>query len=224
MSSADCSSRKLTKGELLQRQIRAEQDAPVRKAFADRHEVPGLLKLLQGREAASAATDWEASAELAPTGVHAERSVLDNGVPLAEIVPFIDWTPFFHVWELRGRLPCESSTDSRSTASRRDGTVRSTPRAMLDRIVSETNRCTGQRRSTVSFPPPASGDDIVSSADDETRREELARFPHAAATTVRDGWDSSTPRAGRLRRTRGGRGTGSVAFAVTAGLGCSRTR
>ncbi len=25
--------------------------------------------------------------------------------PLSEIVPFIDWTPFFHTWELRGRHP-----------------------------------------------------------------------------------------------------------------------
>ena len=24
---------------------------------------------------------------------------------LRELVPFIDWTPFFHTWELRGRYP-----------------------------------------------------------------------------------------------------------------------
>ncbi|MBZ5699411.1 MAG: methionine synthase [Acidobacteriia bacterium] len=28
-----------------------------------------------------------------------------NPVPLEEIVPYIDWTPFFHVWELRGIYP-----------------------------------------------------------------------------------------------------------------------
>src|SRR5262249_33876783 len=28
-----------------------------------------------------------------------------NPVPLAEIVPYIDWTPFFHTWELRGIYP-----------------------------------------------------------------------------------------------------------------------
>ncbi len=26
-------------------------------------------------------------------------------VPLEELVPFIDWSPFFHTWELRGRYP-----------------------------------------------------------------------------------------------------------------------
>jgi 5-methyltetrahydrofolate--homocysteine methyltransferase len=30
--------------------------------------------------------------------------VLDP-VPLAEIVPFIDWSPFFHTWELKGTYP-----------------------------------------------------------------------------------------------------------------------
>src|SRR5690606_12972971 len=27
------------------------------------------------------------------------------GVTLEEVVPFIDWTPFFHTWELRGVYP-----------------------------------------------------------------------------------------------------------------------
>src|SRR5207249_11150971 len=30
--------------------------------------------------------------------------VLD-GFPLDGIAPFIDWSPFFHTWELRGRYP-----------------------------------------------------------------------------------------------------------------------
>jgi 5-methyltetrahydrofolate--homocysteine methyltransferase len=25
--------------------------------------------------------------------------------PLAELVPYIDWTPFFQTWELAGRYP-----------------------------------------------------------------------------------------------------------------------
>jgi 5-methyltetrahydrofolate--homocysteine methyltransferase len=28
-----------------------------------------------------------------------------NDFPLSELVPFIDWSPFFHTWELRGRYP-----------------------------------------------------------------------------------------------------------------------
>src|SRR5207237_2750047 len=28
-----------------------------------------------------------------------------NDIPLKELVPFIDWSPLFHVWELRGTYP-----------------------------------------------------------------------------------------------------------------------
>ena len=57
--------------------------------------------------------EWRAAdlPEPAFTGVR----VLDN-FPLATLREFIDWTPFFHTWELKGVYPASSST--RSTASR----------------------------------------------------------------------------------------------------------
>ena len=33
-------------------------------------------------------------------GVHVEKNY-----PLSEVVPYIDWNPFFQTWELRGRYP-----------------------------------------------------------------------------------------------------------------------
>ncbi len=33
------------------------------------------------------------------------RDALATDVTLADLVPFIDWSPFFHTWELRGRFP-----------------------------------------------------------------------------------------------------------------------
>lgn len=54
--------------------------------------------------AAAPKVDW-ASAENAPhtpsfTGVKAYEDF-----PLEEVVPYIDWNPFFQVWQLRGRYP-----------------------------------------------------------------------------------------------------------------------
>jgi 5-methyltetrahydrofolate--homocysteine methyltransferase len=46
--------------------------------------------------------DWRAEDIAVPATVGVR--VLDD-VPLADIVPYIDWTPFFHVWELRGTYP-----------------------------------------------------------------------------------------------------------------------
>jgi len=46
--------------------------------------------------------DWSQTSVYRPsfTGVR-----VDDGVPLADIVPYIDWTPFFQTWELRGVYP-----------------------------------------------------------------------------------------------------------------------
>jgi 5-methyltetrahydrofolate--homocysteine methyltransferase len=49
------------------------------------------------------ATDVQAGAAPCACGstLHAPRSTLS----LSALVPFIDWSPFFHTWELRGRYP-----------------------------------------------------------------------------------------------------------------------
>ncbi|RYD77300.1 MAG: methionine synthase, partial [Sphingobacteriales bacterium] len=42
--------------------------------------------------------------KVAPAPSFTGTKVLDD-YPLAELVPYIDWTPFFHTWELRGSYP-----------------------------------------------------------------------------------------------------------------------
>ena len=60
-----------------------------------------LLTIEQARERKPPIT-WRAT-EIARPAFLGIR-VLDQ-VPLERIVPFIDWSPFFHTWELRGRYP-----------------------------------------------------------------------------------------------------------------------
>jgi 5-methyltetrahydrofolate--homocysteine methyltransferase len=79
--------------------IRLEQDQ-VREAHQDRGPRP-LLTLAKARER-KLPVDWEKSA--IPKPAFSGIRVLDP-FPLDQIVPFIDWTPFFHTWELRGRYP-----------------------------------------------------------------------------------------------------------------------
>ena len=60
-----------------------------------------LLTLEEARRR-QPAIDWSQSSVYKPsfTGIK-----VDEDVPLEEIVPYIDWTPFFHTWELRGVYP-----------------------------------------------------------------------------------------------------------------------
>jgi len=77
-------------------QARVEQ-AHLRDSF--RGDVPELLSYEEAQALAPSH-----SYDDIPEPSHLGVRVLDD-VPLADIVPYIDWTPFFHVWELRGVYP-----------------------------------------------------------------------------------------------------------------------
>src|SRR3989454_2135028 len=72
----------------------------VRHAHKERGE-KALLPLAEARSR-RARIEWRAAdiAKPAFTGVRVQ-----DRLPLDRIVPFIDWSPFFHTWELRGRYP-----------------------------------------------------------------------------------------------------------------------
>ena len=94
-------------GSLINAQQRTEFAASVRADY-DRirqaHQERGS-KALVSLEAARAhrlPTEW-ATADLPVPAFTGVRTI--DRMSLRELVPFIDWTPFFHTWELRGRYP-----------------------------------------------------------------------------------------------------------------------
>src|SRR5262249_34479651 len=90
--------------------------------------------------------------------------------PLEEILPFIDWSPFFHAWELKGIYP-QILDDARVGAAARE--LFETGRRLLDEIVAE--RLLTANGVYGFFPAASEGDDVVVYAD-ESRAKELARF------------------------------------------------
>ncbi len=89
-------------------------------------------------------TDWAVYAPPPPRFLG--RRVLD-GYPLAEIARRIDWSPFFHTWELAGRFPriLEDPVVGETARS-----LYEDARAMLDRIIAEDWL---QARAVVGFFP-----------------------------------------------------------------------
>ena len=90
--------------------------------------------------------------------------------PLAELVPYIDWSPFFHTWEIRGRYPELLDDPVRGPAARE---LFANARELLNRIVNEglLTAC-----GVYGFyPANADGDDIVLFTD-AARTAELTRF------------------------------------------------
>ncbi|HEY0928901.1 MAG TPA: methionine synthase [Gemmatimonas sp.] len=84
--------------------------------------------------------------------------------PLEDLVPFIDWTPFFQTWELAGRFPAILDDD---VVGETATSLYADARQLLDRIVRE--RLVEARAVFGFWPAQANGDDIVLYADAETR-------------------------------------------------------
>lgn len=102
----------------------------VRENYAKRRSSGKLLSLNDAR-ANKLKIDWENYQPPVPAkpGVH----VLDE-YPLTEIRQYIDWTPFFHTWEMKGRYPkILEDTDKGEQAKK----LYSDAQAMLDQIIAE---------------------------------------------------------------------------------------
>jgi 5-methyltetrahydrofolate--homocysteine methyltransferase len=75
---------------------------------------------------------------------------------LTELVSYIDWSPFFHVWDLRGRFPGLLDHPERGQAARE---LYADARAMLEQIVSEESL---RARGVYGFwPVRPEGDDLL---------------------------------------------------------------
>src|SRR6185503_3566511 len=90
--------------------------------------------------------------------------------PLAELVPFIDWSPFFHTWELRGRYPSILQHEKHGEQARQ---LFVDAQKLLDEIVGKKLL---QPRAVHGFFPANSVGDDVELYTDESRGTLLARF------------------------------------------------
>jgi 5-methyltetrahydrofolate--homocysteine methyltransferase len=192
----------------LDRENRAEQEK-LRAQYARKQKAPSWSYA----EACARRTPivW-AEADLARPSFTGRK--LLRAYPLREIAEYIDWTFFFHAWELRGKFPALLDHPERGAAAR---ALFEDAKAMLAKIVDQglltANAVYG------FWPANADGDDIVLYGG-ESRREERARF-HVLRRQERR--DDAAPCLS-LADFVAPRETGFVdcvgAFAVTAGIGC----
>jgi 5-methyltetrahydrofolate--homocysteine methyltransferase len=154
--------------------------------------------------------DW--GGNYRPTRPRALGATVLADVPLAELVPYIDWSPFFSTWELTGKYPAILDDDRYGLAAR---TLFDDAKAMLDRIIA--GRWFAARGVAGFWPANADGDDILVYADEaraepvalHTLRQQLARREGRANVALAD---FIAPRTTGVADYLGG-------FIVTAGIG-----
>jgi 5-methyltetrahydrofolate--homocysteine methyltransferase len=187
-----------------------KEDARVRRErHGRRTEATPQLGIAEAR-ANRIPIEWSAPpAAPAFTGVR----VLDD-IPLATLVPYIDWMPFFNAYEFRGTFPAILDDEVVGEAAR---DLYADARKMLDRIVAE--KWLAARAVFGFFPANRVGDDDVAVYADEQRSGPVAvlhhlrqqkpladKLPNACLA------DFVAPHDSGLRDYLG-------AFVVTAGLG-----
>ncbi|MEE7560333.1 methionine synthase [Xanthomonas sp. Kuri4-2] len=143
---------------LISRDLRAAFVAGNDADYADirqRHRNRGDAKRLVSLEKARAQRfDGGWATYVPPTPRQPGLHVLDD-YPLDDLVPLIDWTPFFQAWELAGKFPAILSDEivgPQASELYRDA------RAMLARIVDE--RWLGARAVFGLWPAHSVGDDV----------------------------------------------------------------
>jgi 5-methyltetrahydrofolate--homocysteine methyltransferase len=186
-----------------------EQQAQAREAYASKQTKKVLVPIEKARQQ-RVSIDWNTS-DLPKPSFTGTR-VLDN-IPLERLVPFIDWTPFFQTWELKGRYPKIFD----------DPTVGSKAKELFDDAQALLKKIVDEKLLTAKavygfFPANSVGDDIQVYSDDSrtkvqttvhTLRQQLEKVAGQSNMALAD---FIAPQSSGKADYLGG-------FAVTAGLG-----
>ncbi|MGB0211276.1 methionine synthase, partial [Algiphilus sp.] len=192
--------------------------AKLRERHAGKNKQEKLLPIDKAR-ANRSVPDWEGYEPPVPkliseAGDSPEYVKVFEDYPLAELRECIDWAPFFHAWEFKGRFPDVLNNPASSEAARK---LYDEAQAMLDKIVNEkwlkANGVIGL------FPANQVDHDDIAVYTDESRGTERMRLhnlrqqsEHREGVPNRSLADYVAPAGSGLKDYVG-------AFAVTAGLG-----
>jgi 5-methyltetrahydrofolate--homocysteine methyltransferase len=186
-----------------------EQDSSRNEYLKRQTQVP-LLTLEEARRR-KFAVDWPSYGKPPKPAFTAVRVLTD--FPLIEIIPFIDWSPFFHTWELRGTYP--KILDDKSIGSKARELYYDAQQ-LLRKIVS------GRRlmaRGVYGFWPVNSVGDDIEVYSDESRTSVLAVLHTLRQQTKKAEGEFNYALADFIAPKSSGVADYIGAFAVTAGEG-----
>jgi 5-methyltetrahydrofolate--homocysteine methyltransferase len=203
-------------GSLLSEDLRDDYVAKVRKEYQEvrqRHAGRKAQAPQLGIEQARANAfhgDWR---HYTPPKPHFLGVQVFDRYPLAELVPFIDWSPFFQTWELAGSYP--KILDD-AVVGEQARTLLKDAKAMLERLVAE--EWLTARAAIGFFPANRRGDDLVLYTDD-SRTEPTAVLHHLRQQAVKPPGQPNYALSDFVAPADSGAADYLGAFAVTAGIG-----
>jgi 5-methyltetrahydrofolate--homocysteine methyltransferase len=190
---------------------RAEYET-VRKQYAAPRQ-----KTISIDAARSRRTQIEWRAEDIPAPVLAGVRVFER-FHLATLREYIDWTPFFHTWELKGVYPRILDDEKHGEQARQ---LFTDANILLDRIIAED--LLTARAVYGFFPANAVGDDVEVYSDG-ARSSVLTRFHFLRQQSDREGNEPCRSLADFIAPKETGLADHIGAFAVTTGIGLDELR
>jgi 5-methyltetrahydrofolate--homocysteine methyltransferase len=155
--------------------------------------------------------DWVAYAPPVPSflGLRTFESY-----PLAELVPYIDWMPFFNAWEFAGKFPDILRDPVVGDAA---SNLYADAQKMLKTLVDE--RWLRARAVVGFFPANTVGDDDINVYVDETRTKSAVRLHQLRQQKSKPQDQAQLCLSDFVAPAQSGRADYIGAFAVTAGIG-----
>jgi 5-methyltetrahydrofolate--homocysteine methyltransferase len=146
-------------------ETRADQERARLAHFAGQDKRPRAT--LEGARANAAKLDFTTYTPPAPTFLGTR--VFDD-YPLEDLVPVIDWTPFFATWELHGKFPAILEDEIVGDAAK---PLYADAREMLDKMVAEK---WVTAKGVIGFWPANRDGDDITLWTDETRTTKASTF------------------------------------------------
>ncbi|TKB82431.1 MAG: methionine synthase [Nitrospira sp.] len=180
----------------------------IRQAHQDRGVKP-VLPIAKAR-ANRFVTDW-ATLDIPAPSFLGVRTISDQ--PLSELVPFIDWSPFFHTWELKGRYPgiFDDATVGPKAKELYDDALR-----LLDEIIQKKLVTV---KGVYGFFAAASIGDDIELYHDAAQRQRIATIHTLRQQSEKPQGQPNLALADYVAPHDSGRTDHIGAFAVTSGIG-----
>ena len=180
----------------------------MRQAHQDRGAKP-VLSIASAR-ANRFTSDW-ATLEIPAPSFLGVRTISDQ--PLGDLVPFIDWSPFFHTWELKGRYPAIFDD---ATVGPKAKELHDDARRLLDEIIKK--KLLIAKGVYGLFAAASVGDDIEL-YQDATHMQRITTIHTLRQQSEKPQGQPNLALADYVAPRDSGRKDHLGAFAVTAGIG-----
>lgn len=201
-----------TQGQQYQQAIH-EEYTDLRKNYLERKTTKSFTSIAEARDK-KYTINWDNHVSLTPNKLG--KTVIKD-IDLNKLIPFIDWTPFFHAWGLKSRYPQILDHDEKGEEARK---LFRDAQALLKKVVDE--KLLRAHGIVGLYPAHVVEDDTIEVFENEERAAPVAEFHTLRQQSARAEGKPYHSFADFIAPKESGHQDYMGCFAVTAGIGIEK--